>query len=1747
LDNDGTIQTTVQRNLFQNNTQPGPNGGFDIEADFGLANAKIDSNTFTNSAFVEAAWAFGVEGTGDQISFTNNDESNHGRGAFFYGTSNSTVTGNSFTGASHYAVALFGYLGSPANSAFLISGNTFNVNGSGGAGVELQDSGGTAYAGSLTLAGNQYSTSGSDLSIRNESATLIDATGETFNGVLASGAGTAGQFTIVDTIVDGVDVSGYGLVRTKAGNVYVTPNSFFAPATTTPSVQRGVNAASANDTVNVNSGTYIDDVTIGTTGLSLLGQGLAATTISGAIGGPGSTVFVAASNVTIDGFTITREGNNPSDWNNPNLNTAGISLGASSNNVLISNNRLDGNRTGIDINNSGSAFIHIRNNSIDTNRTGMILRNVTTNVLAEENAITGNFTVGIVFLDASGGTNSPLQTATGSHFNNNNISGNWYGQIVDRQTGGSLPAPGANPKDFNGNWFGTATPAYSTLNSTEPGYAAQIPVIFGGSATAPGGQPDVLGPASANFDFTPFLLTGTDTDVETVPGRGTNGFQGDFSQLGVTTQGSQIGGSGRIQEAIDDLPSGGTIHVLSGNYSTEDVDANKPLTLQLQPSTDAVPTTTTTIQSLSGVAAATLDLNGDTLQAGGAANSTFDGVLIGVSGSHFVKQGSGMLTLTGSSPAGLGGFNGSTSVNNGTLALSGTLGGDADVTGTLTVTGTLQGNAIVFGTLDGSGGTVNGSVTVASGGLLAGSGSVGGANVQSGGLMTRTGTVATSLTNAGTVSPGGSGSGSLSVGSFTQTSGGTLVVDVNNVPPVASDHITVTAGTVALAGTIAVNSTGAAIALFTSIPVITNTGGTTSGHFIGLLNGYFIVAGANTFQVSYTGGGGHDVTLFTVPDASLHTTTYANVAWASLPDGTLITDPNVGPGTYVGYTAFATIQAAIDHTQPAGTILVFAGSYASDSANLHGDTQTVKLINGANVVVSGPLAGSNAGAKVLFNKGSLTIGDGSSSSFAGQLTGLTNTTGFVKQGAGTLTLSNSADDYSGPTRVNAGSLQAGTDEVIPNFSAVTLAGGTLDLNGYWETIGSLAGSGTVALGSGGKLSTGDANTSTTFGGQIAGTGDLVKQGAGALTLTGANTFSGGVDVQAGSLVIGGASTPTANAITVEEGASLGINRTDGTTASPFVFGNAIDGSGTIVQSGSGVTRFTGLSAFQGDLSITKGTVVASADSQLGGGNVAVNAPGALLIDGSFTTTRNITADTTAAISIASGKVLTLDAAILTGGTLNGPGSVSSTDGTVFNGTFVGPNGSLSVDGPTTLTNVTNSGSVAVANGQTAALNAFSNASGGVLTVNGTANASGFTTTGQATVNGTLTNVGASKLTFGGGSVTYIGTTGLVDVGSTGAYASGGLIRNMGAFGNATGTTTVDYGARFAAVTGSVDANIVTQNGGVYAPGSSPGTGTSSAFNVNGGGVYEFELSNATGTAGALSGWDTVNVQPTVFSPTSGTLNLSATPANKYTVRVATRLNSGSYSTPGAAANFDPNQPYAWKFISADNVQDTINGTFNADAFQIDSSAFANPVNGKFSIEARDGGKNFYVVYTPSDNVANIVVNNGAAQRSRLTTITVNFINPVDTSTLIGLGAITLTGTAATQSGVVGTIVQTGASGANGRILVSSTSGIASSITLTFDNADGSPVTAGVEYGSLADYRWQLAIPSQNYTSTLNDPNLRRLFGDFNNDGTVDGTDFGNLGTAFGQTVANSPFDYNVDGTVDGTDFAEFGTRFGVTL
>lgn len=77
-------------------------------------------------------------------------------------------------------------------------------------------------------------------------------------------------FSLEDKIQHAIDDGALGFVTVKDLNTYVTVNSFVAPATTTPSIQRGVDAASNGWTVHVKAGTYAEQITINKQ-ISLLG------------------------------------------------------------------------------------------------------------------------------------------------------------------------------------------------------------------------------------------------------------------------------------------------------------------------------------------------------------------------------------------------------------------------------------------------------------------------------------------------------------------------------------------------------------------------------------------------------------------------------------------------------------------------------------------------------------------------------------------------------------------------------------------------------------------------------------------------------------------------------------------------------------------------------------------------------------------------------------------------------------------------------------------------------------------------------------------------------------------------------------------------------------------------------------------------------------------------------------------------------------------------------------------------------------------------------------------------------------------------------------------------------------------------------------------------------------------------------------------------------------------------------------
>lgn len=211
------------------------------------------------------------------------------------------------------------------------------------------------------------------------------------------------------------------------------------------------------------------------------------------------------------------------------------------------------------------------------------------------------------------------------------------------------------------------------------------------------------------------------------------------------------------------------------------------------------------------------------------------------------------------------------------------------------------------------------------------------------------------------------------------------------------------------------------------------------------------------------------------------------------------------------------------------------------------DTGTSDSITGgAGSALSAPAGGSkNIGLYVSNVSGSLTIAVPIVDNNDGSV-------GLTKSGDGTLVLS-APNTYTGVTDVQRGTLkehfQNGDIPTQNDFEIST--GATLDLDGNTLTVNRLAGGGTVVLGSagggGGGGSGGALGTLTVDQASnsilhvMTGDGNVIKRGAGSLTLDGPSPFTGTLDVAGGSLVIDdGGSTSSTSGVTVRATANLTI-------------------------------------------------------------------------------------------------------------------------------------------------------------------------------------------------------------------------------------------------------------------------------------------------------------------------------------------------------------------------------------------------------------------------------------------------------------------------------------------------------------------------------------------------------------------------------------------------------------------------------
>ena len=172
--------------------------------------------------------------------------------------------------------------------------------------------------------------------------------------------------------------------------------------------------------------------------------------------------------------------------------------------------------------------------------------------------------------------------------------------------------------------------------------------------------------------------------------------------------------------------------------------------------------------------------------------------------------------------------------------------------------------------------------------------------------------------------------------------------------------------------------------------------------------------------------------------------------------------------------------------------------------------------------------------------------------------------------------------YTGDTNITSGTLRyvQGRDR-ISDSSAVTVSlGATYDLNNRNDTIGSLAGAGSVTLDTA-TLTTGADDTSTTFSGIISETGSLVKVGDGTFTLTNNNTYAGTTTINNGILQIENNDALGTGFAFVNSGGTLALA---GSITTPT--GDFIDIAGTGEGGIGAISNTSGSNFWRGDFDLT---------------------------------------------------------------------------------------------------------------------------------------------------------------------------------------------------------------------------------------------------------------------------------------------------------------------------------------------------------------------------------------------------------------------------------------------------------------------------------------------------------------------------------------------------------------------------------
>jgi fibronectin-binding autotransporter adhesin len=494
-----------------------------------------------------------------------------------------------------------------------------------------------------------------------------------------------------------------------------------------------------------------------------------------------------------------------------------------------------------------------------------------------------------------------------------------------------------------------------------------------------------------------------------------------------------------------------------------------------------------------------------------------------------------------------------------------------------------------------------------------------------------------------------------------------------------------------------------------------------------------------------------------------------------------------------------------------GATTISAGTLQLGASNL--------IVNSSTMAVNGTLdlndynetfADLSGNGSVDLGSGTLTTIQYNSTTYSG---GITGTGDLNKQGGGILTLSGSTD-FTGGITIQVGTIKLGANNVIADTNPITFADSdmfvdkaTLDLDTYSDTIGTVTADydeARILLGSGALTVNQATGTNTSFIGTISEDGTFTKSGAGTLTLTNANTYTGLTTISQGTLTLDRAGTTTTGSV-IKDTAAVTVNGgilnladdtetvgvltlTDGSLTGS---GNAITGSSISINTGATDSMtVSAILAGSGNLTKTESGSTELSAANTYSGSTTINA-GTLVVSGSL-----------------------FSRTITNSGTLTVSGALDDL-------TEISNSGSYNVNETDTIKSVSGSGDIAIANSKTLTTGDNDNdtisgdisGDGGILktgigtlTLSGTNSYTGSTTisNGNIKLSGTLSNstpVSVSNVsTFDVDATNTIGSiagAGIVDI-------APGITLSAGNSSAATTFTGIIRSSQVLAEDGSVD-------------------------------------------------------------------------------------------------------------------------------------------------------------------------------------------------------------------------------------------------------------------------------------------------------------------------------------------------------